>query len=232
MIMLRLGLLLRYKGDAPLDIDVVLEAERLGFDSVWSGESYSTDAVTPTAWVLSRTTRIKAGTGIMQMPGRSPACAAMTAMTLQALSDNRFLMGVGPSGPQVAEGWHGDRFGKPIARTKEYISIVREILRRERPLEHLGEHYRIPYDGPGATGLGKPLKSIMHPDPNLKIYTAAITPAGLRAAGEVADGTLPIWMIPEKPEPVTTPILEGIAKTPTAKSLRDFDIGEIGRAHV
>src|SRR3546814_12926758 len=111
MIMLRLGLLLRYKGDAPLDIDVVLEAERLGFDSVWSGESYSTDAVTPTAWVLSRTTRIKAGTGIMQMPGRSPACAAMTAMTLQALSDNRFLMGVGPSGPQVAEGWHGERKG-------------------------------------------------------------------------------------------------------------------------
>src|SRR3546814_6402493 len=116
MIMLRLGLLLRYKGDAPLDIDVVLEAERLGFDSVWSGESYSTDAVTPTAWVLSRTTRIKAGTGIMQMPGRSPACAAMTAMTLQALSDNRFLMGVGPSGPQVAEGWQGDRFGNPIPR--------------------------------------------------------------------------------------------------------------------
>src|SRR3546814_18693622 len=103
--------------------------------------------------------------------------------------------------------------------------IVLESLRRERPREHLGEHYRSPYDGPGATGLGKPLKSIMHPDPNLKIYTAAITPAGLRAAGEVADGTLPIWMIPEKPEPATTPIPEGIAKTPTAKSLRDFETG-------
>lgn len=222
---LRLGILLRYKGSAPLDMDIVLEAERLGFDSVWSGESYSTDAVTPIAWVLSRTTRIKAGTGIMQMPGRSPACAAMTAMTLQALSGNRFLMGIGPSGPQVAEGWHGERFGKPITRTKEYISIVREILDRQRPLKHLGEHYRIPYDGPGATGLGKPLKSILHPDPNLKLYTAAITPAGLRAAGEIADGTLPIWMIPERPHPVTEPVLEGMARSPLPKTLGEFDIG-------
>src|SRR5690606_23721994 len=194
---MRLGMLLRYRG-APgaggLDIDRVLEAERLGYDSVWNGESYSTDAVSPIAWVLARTTKIRAGTSIMQMAARTPACAAMTAMTLQALSGNRFIMGIGPSGPQVIEGWHGVPFGKPLTRTREYIAIVREILQREKPLEYDGDQYQIPYQGPGATGLGKPLKSIIHADPNLPIYTAAITPAGLRTAGEVADGVLPIYM--------------------------------------
>jgi F420-dependent oxidoreductase-like protein len=153
------------------------------------------------------------------------ACTAMTALTLQALSGNRFLLGVGPSGPQVAEGWHGEPFGKPQERTREYIAIIRAIVNRERPLEHRGEHYRIPYDGPGATGLGKPLKSILHADPGLKIYTASTTPAGLRTAGEIADGTLPIFMIPEKPETVTRPVLEGMAKAGNGRALADFDIG-------
>ena len=153
---MRLGMLLRYHGH-DLALDEVLEAERLGYTSVWSGEAYGTDAVTPTAWILARTTRIKAGVGIMQMQARTPACTAMTALTLQALSNNRFLLGIGASGPQVVEGWHGVPFGKPMARTREYIEILRKILKREAPLQHDGELYQIPYTGPGATGLGKPM---------------------------------------------------------------------------
>src|SRR5262249_45560171 len=156
--------------------------------SVWSGEAYGTDAVTPVAWILARTTRIRAGTGIMQMSARTPACTAMTVLTLQALSNNRFLLGIGASGPQVVEGWHGVPFRKALARTREYIEILRKILKREAPLQHAGELYQIPYQGPGSTGLGKPLKSILRGDPSMPIYAASITPAGLRMAGEVADG--------------------------------------------
>ena len=182
---MRLGMLLKYSG-APnsLALDEVLEAERLGYDSVWSGEAYGTDAVTPTAWILARTTRIRAGTGIMQMQARTPACTAMTALTLQALSNNRFLLGIGASGPQVVEGWHGVPFGKPMARTREYIEILRKILKREAALQHQGELYQIPYTGPGATGLGKPLKSILHGDPehaDLCRFDHADRAAGRRA---------------------------------------------------
>jgi len=222
---MKLGLTLAMSGPAPkLDIDLVLEAERLGFDAVWCGEAYSTDAVTPIAWVLARTTKIKAGTGIMQMSARTPACAAMTALTLQALSGNRFLCGVGPSGPQVIEGWHGQPFGKPLARTREYIAIIKKILAREAPLTWKSEHYEIPYTGPGATGLGRPLRSIIHGNPDMRFYTASITPNGLRTAGEVSDGTLPIWMSPEKAEIVTKPIEEGQKKAGLGKTLADFDI--------
>jgi F420-dependent oxidoreductase-like protein len=222
---MRLGILLRYSGEGGgPDMSLVLEAERLGYTSVWAGESYGTDAVTPIAWVLARTTQIKAGTGIMQMPARTPACTAMTAATLQAMSNNRFLLGLGPSGPQVIEGWHGVPYGKPLTRTKEYIEIVRKIFAREAPLQHRGEHYQIPYAGPDATGLGKPLKSILHPNPDLKIYTAAISVAGLRTAGEVADGVQPFMMSPERAELVTEPVLEGRAAAGKAGKLEDFDI--------
>ncbi len=227
---MQIGMLLRYHGEAGGPrLDLVLEAEKLGYASVWSGESYGTDAVSPIAWVLARTTRIKAGTGIMQMPARTPACAAMTAMTLQAMSNNRFLLGIGPSGPQVVEGWHGQAYGKPLARTKEYVEIIRKILDREAPLTFEGEHYQVPYAGPGATGLGKPLKSILKGDPGLKIYTAAIAPAGLRTAGEVADGVQPIFMSPEKAELVTKPVLEGMASAGRPQSLESFDIAPFVR---
>ncbi|MFM9942082.1 MAG: LLM class F420-dependent oxidoreductase [Hyphomicrobiaceae bacterium] len=222
---MKLGLLLRYDGEiGGPNMDLVLEAEKLGFESVWTGESYGTDSVTPAAWVLSRTTRIKAGTGIMQIPGRTPACAAMTAMTLQAMSNNRFLLGVGPSGPQVVEGWHGVPYGKPLARTKEYIEIIRKILDRTGNLEHQSEHYQIPYKGPGATGLGKPIRSIVKAQPGMKIYTAAIAPAGLRTAGEVGDGVLPIYLNPEKTALVVDSILEGRVKAGKPKNLDGFDI--------
>ncbi len=222
---MQLGITMRINGATPrLSMDEVLEAERLGYVSVWSGEAWGTDAVSPVAWVLARTTRIKAGTAIMQMQARTPACAAMTAMTLQALSGGRFLLGVGPSGPQVIEGWHGVAYGKPLARTREYIDIVRKALAREAPLTYQGEHYQIPYQGPDASGLGKPLRSIVHGDPSLPIYTASITPAGLRTAGEVSDGTLPIWFSPEQADQVVQPILDGRAKAGKPRDLAGFDL--------
>jgi F420-dependent oxidoreductase-like protein len=221
---MKLAITLKFSPGSGVDMDLVREAERLDYDAVWCGEAYGTDAVTPIAWVLAQTKRIKAGTSIMQMPARTPTCAAMTAMTLQAMSGNRFLCGIGPSGPQVVEGWYGVQFGKPLLRTREYIAIIRRILERKAPLQFDGEHYQIPYTGPGSTGLGKPLRSIIHGDPNLKIYTAAIAPAGLRTAGEVADGTLPIFMSPDKAEAIIAPILEGMAKAGAGKTLADFDL--------
>jgi F420-dependent oxidoreductase-like protein len=221
---MKLAITARLSPGSGVDMDLVWEAERLGYEAVWFGEAYGTDAVSPVAWVLAQTKRLKAGTSILQMPARTPACAAMTAMTLQALSGNRFLCGIGPSGPQVVEGWHGVPFGKPLARTREYIAIIRQILERKAPLEFHGEHYQIPYIGPGATGLGKPLRSIIHGDPSLKIYTAAVAPAGLRTAAEVADGTLPFFMSPERPKAVIVPVLEGIAKAGNGKTIADFDI--------
>jgi F420-dependent oxidoreductase-like protein len=227
---MKLGMLLKYDGSpGGPNMDLVLEAEKLGYESVWAGESYGTDSVTPIAWVLARTTRIKAGTGIMQMSARTPACAAMTAMTLSTMSNGRFLMGIGPSGPQVIEGWHGQAYGKPLARTKEYAEIVRTVFAREGALEYAGEHYHIPYDGAGATGLGKPLKSILKADDRIKIYTAAIAPAGLRTAGEVADGVQPIWMSPEKADLVSEHVLAGMAKAGRPQTLANFDIAPFVR---
>jgi F420-dependent oxidoreductase-like protein len=147
----------------------------------------------------------------------------MTAMTLQALSGNRFLCGIGPSGPQVVEGWHGVPFGRPLARTREYVAIIRQVLERQAPLEHHGAHYDIPYTGPGSTGLAKPLRSIIHGDPSLKIYTASVSPAGLRTAGEVADGVLPYFMSPEKAASIVGPIEEGRARAGKSRGLADFD---------
>jgi F420-dependent oxidoreductase-like protein len=222
---MKLGMIVRFPDAAGLDIAPVLEAEKLGYSSIWVGEAYGSDAVSPAAWMLARTSKIKVGTGIMQMPARTPACAAMTTMTLQALSGGRFLCGIGPSGPQVVEGWHGVPFGKPHARTREYAAIIRQVVARQGPLEHAGEHYQIPYLGTGATGLGKPLKSIIHGDPaSLRIYTAAISPAGLRTAGEIADGVLPVYMAPEQADLVASPVVEGQQKAGQGRTLADFDI--------
>jgi F420-dependent oxidoreductase-like protein len=196
---MRLALSLNYSGPTlALDMDKVLEAERLGYDSVWAAEAYGSDAVTPVAWIAARTTRIHVGTAIMQIPARTPAMTAMTAMTLDALSGGRFRLGLGVSGPQVVEGWHGQPFGKPLARTREYVAIVRAILRRERPLEFRGAYYQIPYAGPAATGLGKPLRSILHGRATLPIYLAAIGPRNVALAAEIADGWIPVFFSPRR----------------------------------
>jgi len=222
---MRLGLLTGYFGpDIRIDYDLILEAERLGFDSVWTSEAYGCDAIVPLAIIAAKTTTIGLGTAIVQMPARTPAMAAMTAMTLDRLSGGRFRLGIGPSGPQVVEGWHGVAYGRPLTRTREYVSIVRKVLAREGRLEHQGHHYQIPYTGEGATGLGKPLKSILHGRADMKIYTAAITPKGLACSGEVADGVFPVWMDPSKPEALIPYIEEGIAKSGGAKKMHDFDI--------
>ena len=191
---MQLALNLNYSGATlALDIERVLEAERLGYASVWTAEAYGSDAVSPAAWIAARTTRIHVGTGIMQIPARTPAMTAMTAMTLDALSAGRFRLGLGVSGPQVVEGWHGQPFGKPLVKTREYVEIVRAIFRREKPLEFRGEYYRIPYAGADATGLGKPLKSILHGRASVPIYLAAVGPKNVALAAEIADGWIPVF---------------------------------------
>lgn len=210
-----------------LPMDQIRQAEQLGFDSIWIGEAYGSDAVSAAAWILAQTSRIKVGTAIMQMPARTPAMAAMTAMTLNQLSDGRFIIGLGASGPQVVEGWHGVPYGKPLTRTREYIAIMRKIMAREGPVEFHGELYDIPLTGPGTTGLGKPLKSIMEGDPSTPIYTANITPAGLACAAEVADGVLPLWQSPEKFPVIGDSLQEGFAKVGSGKSLADFDVAPV-----
>jgi F420-dependent oxidoreductase-like protein len=222
---MKLGLVLGYSGKrVTVDMAPILEAERLGFDSVWTAEAYGSDAVSTAAWVLSRTTRIQVGTAIMQMPARTPACAAGTAITLSQLSGGRFILGLGPSGPQVVEGWHGVAYGKPLTRTREYIDIVRKIVAREEPAAYDGEIYQLPYRGPDATGLGKPLKSIVHADPGLRIFTASISTAGLRCAAEVADGVIPVWMNPERFDLFEKPFQQGFEAAGGGKSLAGFEV--------
>ncbi len=222
---MRLGLLAGQFGPKmQVPFDLIDEAERLGYHSVWSAEAYGNDAIVPLSFIAARTSKIKLGTAIMQMPARTPAMAAMTAMTLDALSGGRFILGLGPSGPQVVEGWHGVPYGRPLTRTREYITIVRKILAREAPVEHKGFHYQIPNLGDGTTGLGKPLKSILHGRADMEIYTAAISPNGLRCAGEVADGVIPVWMSPDQPELIYGSVREGLAKSETGRSVDDFDV--------
>ncbi len=205
---MRLGLQLGY--DDPLFwAGLAEEAERCGFHSVWTSEAYGSDAVSPLAWVGARTERILLGTAIMQMPARSPATTAATVATLDLLSGGRVLLGLGTSGPQVAEGWHGQAWGKPLTRTREYVAIVRAILRRDAPLEHHGEHYDVPYSGTDATGLGKPLKLIVHPPrADVPIFLAAIGPKNVALAAEIADGWLPIFFSPERFAETHGPMLE------------------------
>ena len=220
---MKLGLLGGYGGKMiQVDIDRINYAESLGYDSIWTAEAYGADAVTPAAWILAQTDKIKVGTSIMQMPARSPACCAMTAMTLSQLSNGRFIVGLGASGPQVVEGWHGVAYGRPITRTKEYISIMKKVFAREAPVEHDGFHYSLPYSGDDGTGLGKPLKSILQADKDIPIYTASITPNGLAGSAEVADGVFPIWMDPAKPEVLLPHIEKGLAKS--GRTMMEYDI--------
>lgn len=222
---MKLGLTVGYSGgQMQLPMEPIQHAERLGFDSVWTAEAYGSDAVTPLAWIGAQTSRIRLGTAIMQMPARTPAMTAMTAMTLDALSGGRFILGLGPSGPQVVEGWHGVAYGKPLTRTREYIQIIRNILAREGRLEFKGEHYEIPYAGPGATGLGKPLKSILHGRADMPIYTASISPNGVTCSAEVADGVLLVWMDPEKMGDVHEPYIRKGLEKGGGRKRTDFDV--------
>jgi F420-dependent oxidoreductase-like protein len=221
---MRLGLNVGYSGARMrLDMDLIGEADRLGFHSVWTAEAYGSDAVTPLAWIAARTEKIHVASGIMQMPARTPAMTAMTAMTLDHLSNGRFLCGLGVSGPQVVEGWHGVRYGKPLVRTREYVEILRAIWAREKPVVHHGEHYDIPFEGAGASGLGKPLKSILHGRP-IPIYLAAIGPKSVAQAAEIADGWLPVWYSPYRTHVYKGMLDAGFRKAGGGKSLASFDV--------
>src|SRR6185369_13159125 len=221
----RPGLMVGYSGaQVSIDINMVKESERLGYDSVWTAEAWGSDAVSPLAWVAAQTTRIRLGTGIMQLPGRSPANTAMTAMTLDQLSGGRFILGLGTSGPQVVEGWHGVPFDKPLTWLKEYITIVRLILAREKPLEFQGVRYQIPYRGEGATGLGKPLKSILHGRKDIPIYTGSMAPKSQAQSAELCDGLLLTCMHPERFDVIEPNLKEGFHKAGGGKSLADFDV--------
>ena len=221
---MKLGINIGYSGaQMRLPVEHVLEVERLGYDSVWTAEAYGSDAVTPLGYLAAKTTRIKLGTAIMQIPARTPAMCAMTMSTLDALSGGRVVVGLGLSGPQVVEGWHGVPYGKPAARTREYVEILRKIWAREEPVEYHGQEYELPYSGPGATGLGKPLRSILQ-GRQLPVYLATMGPVNIRATAELADGWLPIWFSPRR-MPMFRPDLEaGFARAGTGKSWKDFDI--------
>jgi F420-dependent oxidoreductase-like protein len=218
----KLAYSLGYWGAQPTDfMPLVLEAERLGFDSVWSAEAYGSDAVTLVTWAAARTERIGVGTAIMQIPARTPAATAMTAITLDHLSNGRFRLGVGVSGPQVSEGWHGVSFDRPLERTREYVEIVRAILQRDKPVEFHGRHYEVPVQG--GTGLGKALKTIVHPlRADLPIYLAAIGPKNVALAAEIADGWLPTFYSPAHPEVFEPSIREGLATSGRDRS--SFDV--------
>ena len=224
---MKLGFYMGYAqpGTNPLELlELAGEAEGLGYDSAWAAEAWGVDAITPLAWLGARTTTLNLGTAIMQLPGRSPANAAMTAVTLDMLSGGRFLMGLGTSGPQVVEGWHGQEWGKPLGKTREYVDIVRTILRRER-LEHHGEHYDIPVQG--GTGLGKPLKLMARPlRPDIPIYLAAIGPKAVEQTFEIADGWLPIFWSPEKARTVfpVDRARAGFEVAPTAPAIVTDDV--------
>jgi F420-dependent oxidoreductase-like protein len=202
---LKLGLQLGYWTAQPPEgrelIDTAKLAEELGFDSIWTGESWSSDAFSPLVWAAAHTSRINLATGIAQISARSPVTMAMHAMTLDALSDGRFRLGIGVSGPQVVEGWYGRPFDKPLSRTREYVDIIRQVWRREEPVTSTGEHYPLPYDGPGSVGLGKPLKLITHPPrSDIPIYLGAEGPKNVRLAVEICDGWIPLYYSPYRPE--------------------------------
>ncbi len=223
---MRLGLMLGYAGRRiELPVELVQEADRLGVYAVWTAEAYGSDAVTPLAWLGAQTENVRLGTAIMQMPGRTPANTAMTAMSLNQLSGGRFLLGLGLSGPQVVEGWHGVSYARPLTRTREYVAIVRQIFAREERLTYDGKIYQIPYRGDDATGLGKPLKSTLEAAPDIPIYLAAIGPKNVQLTAEIADGWLPIFFSPQKYDEIYKPHVEaGFAKAGGGKTLADFDI--------
>ena len=222
---MRLGLMLGYSG-ARISVDIgrIQEADALGYDSVWTAEAWGSDAVSPLAWAGSHTKNIKLGTAIMQLPGRSPANTAMTAMTMDQLSGGRFLLGLGTSGPQVVEGWHGKPWWKTLTWMREYITICKKIFAREERLEFDGDHYQIPFRGEHSKGLGKPLKSIIHGRADIPIYTGSMAPKGQELSGELADGCLLTCMDPGKPEIIVERLERGFATAGGGKSMADFDL--------
>jgi F420-dependent oxidoreductase-like protein len=222
---MKLGLNTGYWGAGPPAgaLESVQEADRLGFDSVWTAEAYGSDALSPLAWWGSQTASVKLGTAIMQLSARTPAATAMAAMTMDHLSGGRFILGLGASGPQVVEGWYGQPYPKPLARTREYISIVREIIAREKPVEHQGDHYQLP--NRSGMGIGKPLKSTIHPlRTDLPIYLAAEGPKNVALSAELCDGWLPLFFAPKEDAFYRSCLGEGFARPGARRTADDFEV--------
>jgi F420-dependent oxidoreductase-like protein len=222
---LKLGLNTGYwaKGPPPGVEEAIAEAERLGLDSIWTAEAYGSDCLTPLAWWGARTERIRLGTAIAQMSARQPAATAMAAMTLDHLSGGRFVLGLGVSGPQVVEGWYGMPFAKPLARTREYVGIVRDVWARRGPVTNDGPHYPLPL--PGGTGLGKPLKPSIHPlREDIPIFLAAEGPKNVALAGELCDGWLAMLFAPGFEDFYRDALAEGFARPGARRGFDDFEV--------
>ena len=223
---MKLGLSIGYsKAQLDLPVALVQRAEELGYDSVWSAEAYGSDAVTPLAFLAALTKKIRLGTGIMQLAARTPANAAMCAGTVDALAGGgRFIAGLGVSGPQIVEGWYGEPWGRPYYRLKDYVAIMRKIFAREEPVSHQGKEITLPYTGEGASGVGKPLKSILHMNPDIPIYLATGSETTVKLTAEIADGWLPNGFVPGSLPEYLPWLEEGFRRAGNGKTLLDFEI--------
>ena len=223
---MKLGLALGYSGaQLNLPVKLVQRAEELGYDSVWTAEAYGTDAVTPHAYLAGLTKSIKLGTGIIQLAARTPAKAPMSAATVDALAGGgRFIAGLGVSGPQIVEGWYGEPWGRPYYRYKDYVAIMRKVFRREEPVTHEGAEISLPYTGPGALGVGKPLKSILHMNPDIPIYLGTGNEATVKLTAEIADGWLPLGFVPGSLPEYMPWLEEGFRRAGGSKGLAQFEI--------
>ncbi len=226
---MKLGLSIGYSGATlKLPVELVQQAERLGFDSVWTAEAYGTDAITPLAFLAAQTERIRLGTGIMQLAGRTPAMCAMQAQTVDALAGgNRVIAGLGVSGPQIVEGWYGQPWGKPYWRLRDYIQIMQKIFARAEPVAHAGREISLPYDGADATGLGKPLRSILHMNESLPIWMGSGSPATVKLTADLCDGWLPMHFTPGRMEYYRDWVEEGFRRARAAgrdKGWHNFEI--------
>ena len=223
---MKLGLYLGYSGATMnLPVEKVQLAERLGYDSVWTAEAYGSDAITPLAYLAAITRRIRLGTGIMQLAARTPAAAAMAIATLDALAGgDRAIAGLGVSGPQIVEGWYGQPWGRPYWRLRDYVAIMRKVLVRKEPVQHDGSEIQLPFKGPGALGVGKPLMSILHTNPRIPIWLGTGTEANVKLTAEVADGWLPLGFVPSSMKLVRPWLDEGFRRAGNGKSLKDLEI--------
>ncbi|MEM7216920.1 MAG: LLM class F420-dependent oxidoreductase [Pseudomonadota bacterium] len=220
---MKLGLMLGYSGaHFQVPIETVQLAERLGFDSVWTAEAYGSDAITPLAYIAAHTERIKLGTAVIQLAGRTPANAAMSFATLDAMSHGRAICGIGVSGPQIVEGWYGQPWGRPYYRLKDYVTIMKKIWKREAPVTHEGKEISLPFYGEGALGIGKPLTSILHTNPNIPIYLGTGMESTVKLTAEIADGWLPLGYVPESSALYEPWIQAGLDKG--GKSRDDFAV--------
>jgi F420-dependent oxidoreductase-like protein len=223
---MKLGLSIGYsRAHLDVPVELVQRAEELGYDSVWTAEAYGSDAVTPLAFLAAKTNRIKLGTGIMQLAARTPANAAMSAATVDAMAGGgRFIAGIGVSGPQIVEGWYGQPWGRPYYRMKDYVAIMRKIFAREAPVTHEGKEIALPYTGPGSSGLAKPLKSILHMKPDIPIYLATGSETTVKLTAEIADGWLPMGFVPGAMEEYRPWLEEGFRRAGNGKGFHNFTI--------